>query len=305
MIRHPVVGKGKTPRTSEPKPESTVAKAYTSREKRTIAFQHTVSVTGAAVSTQDCSVETESSWASSSSEAVATFQEAAVQTCASPCATCLELYSKLLQKSEKIVSLELSLSQAFGTINENTAFSASLQFEIERLKAALQRLEVRKETVRQTCVSHLDRVEDQLGLLERNRAALEEAAAARQGNCYEGLIEALKRHNSSLILQAKEAEIGNETLKTEIIMLKSDLQDVKTETRRLNSVKIEAISMLSEQETLEKRLFTMQSTVDQRKSQVKDLIRQMHLKDVTIKDLQSSNSALQARIQLFQRLSHT
>lgn len=301
MIRRPVVVKGKSPRTSEPKPESTVAKAYTSREKRTIAFQHTVSVTGAAVSTQDCSVETESSWASSSSEAVATFQEAAVQTCA----TCLELYSKLLQKSEKIVSLELSLSQAFGTINENTAFSASLQFEIERLKAALQRLEVRKETVRQTCVSHLDRVEDQLGLLERNRAALEEAAAARQGNCYEGLIEALKRHNSSLILQAKEAEIGNETLKTEIIMLKSDLQDAKTETRRLNSVKIEAISMLSEREMLEKRLFTMQSTVDQRKSQVKDLIRQMHLKDVTIKDLQSSNSALQARIQLFQRLSHT
>lgn len=291
MIRRPIVRDRKGKSLLE-----TGTKTYTRQEKRTIAFQSTVSVPGSAVSTQDCSVETENSWVP-----IVTC-EAAVQT---PFESCAELYTKLLQKSDKVVSLERNLNQTLRDLSASEAFSTSLQLEIEQLKARLQRGEQRKEAERQTCVLHLGRVEDQLELLERNKTALEQAATVKQQNCYESLIEALKINNSSLILQVKDAEMCNETLKNELFRLKIDLQEAKKETHSLNSVKTEAASMLSEQESLEKRLFTLQNTANLRKSQTKDLIRQLSLKDVTIKDLQSSNSALQARIQLFQRLSHT
>ena len=303
MIRRPAVceRKGK-------KPVEVSLGARAIKGKRTIAFQSSLSVTGSSVLTQDSSVETESSWREESSFTVsASTQEAFAQTSDPPFPSYTELYAKLLQKSEKIVSLERALNEALRKCSEKEDFTASLQLEAEQLKGSLHRAKEEKETVKQTCVRHLGRVEDKLGELERNKSALEGAAAARkEGETdYETLLAALRSHNYSLAKQVKDAETRNEALKIDILSLQEALNEAKRETNSLHYLRSEASLMLSEREALEKRLSMLQSRLDQRKSQVKELTRELHLKDLTFQDLQRSCSALQARLQLFQQLSHS
>lgn len=301
MIRHPVIceRKGK-------KPVEMSTGGRDIRGKRTIAFQSSLSVTGFSVLTQDSSVETEASWREESSfTGLCSSKEAFTQTSAPefPCYT--ELYAKLLQKSEKIVSLERALNEALRKCSEKEDFAACLQLETEQLKSYLQRVKEEKEAVKETCVWHLGRVEDKLGELERNRSALAGVIDRKQGEIdYETLLSAFKSHNSTLIKQAKDAETRYEASQIDILSLQEALNDAKREINSLHSLRSEASLMLSERETLEKRLFLLQSKLNQRKSQVKEITRQQNLKDLRYQDLQRSFAALQARFQLFQQLSH-
>ena len=291
MLRRPGV-------TDKPGKKAEPAKR---KGKQNIAFQYSFSVVGTEVNTQD-SVETEVLGEELCPVSVVCMKDAETQTLPGELEEITEIYLKLLQKSEKVVSLEVTLNDTMRKLREKEGVVNELVLEKDRLQASLQHLDAHKESIKRSCVSHLTLVETKIEELSLNKAALEQFSGYRkeESERYEKVIETLKMQNQGLRERNEELQGDLQSLQTDAGKLHSEL----AESNRLREGLHRTLcSHLSGIEDYERRVTELQLALARSKSKGQDLTRELQVKTQHILSLSSSLASLQAQLQLFRRLS--
>ena len=214
-------------------------------------------------------------------------EETGTQTDNTGCSADLPgMYSKLLEKTEKIVTLEGELTNLWRRWNDVQVCNVMLQQENTAFQQSANLHDSNSTELRAKLTSLESRLAHQTELnteLESQSAQLRSDMEAVHAS-----LQSCTAENKALQSSLSDSQSTNALLSSQLRALQTELSDVRRESDSRKFLREEMTSMIAEHDAVEKKLFDLQQSLEKRDAAIKDLRLEAKRREMEVKDLKAA-----------------